>query len=186
MPPLPIPGPAPLPRDAIRALLERLSILQTLWSPEKRPMLGMIGGGKPQAYMVLTLGRIRANPDDYRTQLNPDTNELDASLGGYRVLSISCRVVSIDTVRAYPDDVLERVRWGFGTKATQAELMAAKLAFVRHHPIATFETKEDSRVVMNGVMDLQLARVAVAAPTGDSGDFVETVNTDFSVPIDLE
>lgn len=171
----PPPGPIPIPKDAIKTLFGSLVGLQTYWSWEPRPLPGTAGASL--AFMVVSLTGSRSKGvDDYREQYNAVTDAIDWSIGGYRVLTISCRAFSLDSA-AIPYDMLERVRWGLRTASAHASLVAAGLAFVRVHPIALFESRADSRTMMNGNMDVELGWVALATQVGDPNGIIETVDT---------
>lgn len=158
----PTPGPAPFPRDAIKALLGSLAAMQTFWSWEPRPQLGLAGGA--QAFLILTLGRLqRKGQDDYRVTYNAATDAFDATLGGMRYVNVTLRASSIDP-SAMPEDVLERVRWGLQTINAQTTLQGITVGLVHLGDTYTYESRGDSRTVMNAAMEIRLVYYAGASP----------------------
>lgn len=184
----PAPGPAPMPRDAIKRLLGSLAALQTFWSWEPRLQLGM---GGTMAFMILVLGRQqRKGQDDYRVTYNAATGALDAQLGGMRYANITLRASSLEP-SAMPEDVLERVRWGLQTINAQATLQGINVGLVHMGDTVTYESRGDSRIVMNAAMAIRLVYYAGASPitqavTPDPNGIVGEVDSGGDIPITVE
>lgn len=178
-------GPAVIPRAELLKILAAAAFLETVWSTDPRPVLGLTGG--PQAWMVINITSVVAVAvDDMRMTYNPTTDRNDEHLSGYRILSVQCRVSSLDP-DFYPYDALERLRWGTGTTVFQDALRAANLAYVDSSGITLYESrtggkpaagaaKVADRILMNGVMDLRFGWTAQGAVPNDPGDYVATIN----------
>lgn len=179
------PGPAPFPRLAFLQLLTSLASVPTYWSTLPRPV------PPPKAFLVITLGRVqRKGQDDYVVTANATTGRFDAQLGGMRYVNFTLRASSTEP-EAMPEDVLERVRWGLQTFTTQAALQAMAVGLVHLGDAMTYESRGDSRIIMNAAMDIRMVYFAGASPitaavTPDPADYVAEVDEGGDIPIVVE
>lgn len=156
-------APSPrLPKEQLLQVLRVASGVQTVWSTDRRGVLGAKPGSDKAWLLVSVSALSNDGTDEARSAYDPKLDENQFLQGGWRSCVVSLRAVSIDPkLEAF--DLLGRVRFQLRTSKCQ-DLFAGVLALHEIHPIVTMSEELEDRVVLAAVMDVGFGYVEQADP----------------------
>jgi hypothetical protein len=170
-----LPFPSLYPREAIRAMIAELSQVQTQWEHDPQFVAGLTGKGY-MAWLELWVLSVRAlGWDEERVRQDPvNPTILDYNLCGQRIITVTCKALSMDR-RIASFDILERVRWTQRSALAYQLRLQSQLAIADYGDVRYLGRQEiDNREVDVSVLDLNFA-IALNAP--EPGADPSTINT---------
>lgn len=170
------------PREGFAALVENVAGVAVYWADKGVPNPGQAQDAEPAWIELFVLSDVTVGDYEYRQVPNANNPDgLDSVIVAQGQITIQVRARSFDEeTQAY--ELCKRVRMGLRSMTAAAWFEQHQVAYCDAHPIASFQTKVDTRYRLDANMDVVLNVVEGGDAEDDQGLTIGTVNGGGIIP----